>query len=103
MKQLKEAGANVNWKHTQKPPGFKNQFTPLHIAGQNGHTEIVKWLVEHAKVDMNAKCDYGETAYQHVESHPTDDNQAVKSYLKMKTAMNAVLAAQKFKAAAAKK
>ena len=52
---------------------------------------------------MNIRCPYGETAFDHVQGHPTDANKGTASYLKMKTAMNAVLAAQKFKSMTAKK
>ena len=74
----------------------------LQVAAGNGHLDVVKYLVEKAGADMKTKCDYGETAFQYVEGHPTEANKAATAYMKMKTAMNAVLAAQKFAASAAK-
>tara|TARA_B110000046_G_C12714806_1_gene282092 strand:+ start:298 stop:477 length:180 start_codon:yes stop_codon:yes gene_type:complete len=44
---------------------------------------------------------YGETAYQHVQGLSGVDE--ITAYLKMKTAMNAVLAANRFKAKMSKK
>ena len=46
---------------------------------------------------------YGETALQHLNGLGGEKRAEIASFLKMKTAMNAALAAQKFKAANAKK
>ena len=100
VQDLKAAGANPNWVNPQEPPGRAHQFTPLHIASANAHLDVVKWLTEKGGVDINKKCPYGETSLEHCDGRK--GLEGVQSYLKMKTAMNAVLAAQKFKAASKK-
>lgn len=30
-------------------------FTPLHIASRNGHTDIVKLLIDHHDINLNLK------------------------------------------------
>lgn len=46
---------------------------------------------------------YGETAFQHLDGRSGNGREAIASYLKMKTAMQAALALQKFKGLQAKK
>lgn len=60
----------------------------------------------HARTPANVvhnypRTQYGETAYQHVQGLSGVDE--ITAYLKMKTAMNAVLAANRFKAKMSKK
>jgi len=45
---------NVNWQDT-------SQWTPLHIASNNGHDEVVKLLLAHPDIDVNMKNKYGDT------------------------------------------
>ena len=59
---------------------------------------MVKLLVEKFGAKMDEKCDYGETAFQHVNGRSGEGIAEVTAYLKMKTAMNAVMAANRFKA-----
>ena len=96
VQELKKAGANPNWMHPQEPAGRAYQFTALHIASDKEHIDVVKWLVEKGGADLNKKCSYGESAMQHVDGR--SGKEAIHSYLKMKTAMLAVMAAQKFAA-----
>ena len=94
-KTARAAGGSPKWVHPLKPEGRGYQFTALHIATDRGHTDIVKWLAEKGGADLNQKCAYGETALQHIDGTGKHDD--IRSYLKMKTAMAAVLAAQRFK------
>ena len=81
--------------HTQKPPGRIRQFTPLHIATHNKHLDVVKYLVEKGGASLNARCDYGESAYEH--SRGRSGMEEVSAYLKFKVAAEAVMAANRFK------
>ena len=100
VQDAKAAGGNPNWVNPQEPQGRAHQFTSLHIASAGGHLEVVKWLTEKGGADINKKCPYGETSLEHCDGRK--GLEGVQSYLKMKTAMNAVLAGQKFKASAKK-
>lgn len=94
-RRLKEEGADVNFMHTQKPPGRIRQFTPLHIATHNKHLDVVKYLVEKGGASLNAKCAYGESAYEH--SRGRSGMEEVSAYLKLKVAAEAIMAANRFK------
>lgn len=96
-----KAGGSANWKNPWEPEGRMGQFTAVHIASDHGHLDCVKYLIEKAGGDLKAKSAYGETAMEHVAGRSGDGVTAVHSYLKMKVAMQAVLAAQKFKAGGA--
>jgi hypothetical protein len=98
VQEAHKAGGSANWKNPWEPPGRMNQFTAVHIAADAGHLDVVKYLVEKAGGDMKAKCSYGETPLEHVSGRA--GKEAIQSYLKMKAAMQAALAMQKFKAAA---
>lgn len=65
-------------------------------SSQNNHIEVVKWLGDKGGADLSKSCPYGETALDHTAGR--HGLEAINSYLKMKTAMNAVLAANRFKA-----
>ena len=101
LKELKEAGANPNWMHPCPPEpnqGRAYQWAALHIASDQGHVEAVKWLSGKGGADINKKyANFGETAMQHVDGRAGKEN--VHAYLKMRSGMLAVLAAQKFAAA----
>ena len=96
LKAQKEKGPNVNWMHPSLPPGRAYQFSPLHIASDGNHKECVKFLVEKCGCDLNKKASFSETACQHLDGRQGKNE--LHSYLKMKVAMQAVLAAQKFAA-----
>jgi len=98
VKKFKEQGGDPNWMHPWEPEGRGSQFTALHIASDNGHVATAKWLVEKGGIDINKKCAYGESALQHLGGLKGEGRAEIASYLKMKTAMNAALAAQRFKA-----
>jgi len=90
------AGADPNWVNPQKPPGRAYQFTALHIATDKGHLDIVEWLAGKGGADLNKKSVYGETALQHAGGRKGLEK--IEALLKAKTAMLAVMAAQKFAA-----
>ena len=99
VQELKGKGADVNWVHPWEPPGRARQATPLWIAANNGHKDVVKWLGEKGGVDINKKAmPYSETALENIAAAKGEGQQACHAYLKMKTAMLAVMAAQKFAA-----
>lgn len=52
VKAQHEAGADVNWRHPWEPPGRLGQFAALHIASDNGHMDVAKYLVEKAHADL---------------------------------------------------
>ena len=54
MKVLIEAGGNVN-QHNHK-----NQ-TPLNIASDKGHKEIVRLLLQQPNIDLNKKDDWNDS------------------------------------------
>ena len=97
-KELRAAGANPKWVHPHEPPGRAYQWTALHVASDNGRVDVVKWLGDKGGADINQKCAYGETALQHVDGRKGNGREAVQAYLKVKTGMMAVMAAQKFAA-----
>lgn len=102
--ELHKKGANVNWVHPTMPEGRAYQFTPLHIAADRGKDEIVKCLVNDCKADINKRqAQYGETPLQHIDGRTGNGREQIYSFLKMKTAMQAALAAQKFKTAGKQK
>ena len=45
----------------------KGGNTPLHLAAQRNHEEIVIWLIEHGGADHGAKNDEGKTPYDMTE------------------------------------
>ena len=100
-RSAKEKGGNPNWLHPWEPKGRANQFTALHIAADSNHVDVAKWLGDKAGASLDVKAPYGETALDHTAGR--HGMEAVHSYLKMKTAMNAVLAANRFKAMQANK
>ena len=55
MKVLKQAGGNVN-QHNH------NNQTPLNIASDEGHTEIVRLLLQQPNIDLNKKDKWNTTA-----------------------------------------
>mmetsp|Transcript_76997 Transcript_76997/g.205762 ORF Transcript_76997/g.205762 Transcript_76997/m.205762 type:complete len:162 (-) Transcript_76997:125-610(-) len=60
-------GADVNWKH-----GGKKNNTPLHVATEESHREVVKLLVQH-KADVNASNAFGFTPM--TLASPDDDKE----------------------------
>jgi len=78
---LKAKGASPNWFNPWEPPGRGYQFTSLHMAAGNGHTEVVKHLVEKCGADITAKVSYGETALEYAISRGTSGREAVIKYL----------------------
>lgn len=54
VKKLVELGANIHFK-------FKGQYTPLYIAAQKGHLEVVKFFIK-CGLDVDAPCSKGSTA-----------------------------------------
>ena len=52
VKEKHEAGADVNWRHPWEPPGRLGQFAALHIASDQGHMDVAKYLVEKAHADL---------------------------------------------------
>ena len=147
VKEKHEAGADVNWRHPWEPPGRLGQFAALHIASDQGHMDVAKYLVDKAHADLCVRqsraarfffpflhlpqpegqeafrfllfclfadarkspfalfsqfrrknhSPYGETAFQHLDGRSGNGREAIASYLKMKAAMQAALALQKFK------
>ena len=85
VKEKHEAGADVNWRHPWEPPGRLGQFAALHIASDQGHMEVCKYLVEKAHADLKNSGAYGETAFEHINGRTGNGREAIASYLKMKT------------------
>ena len=54
MKVLKQAGGNVN-QHNH------NNQTPLNISSDEGHTEIVRLLLQQPNIDLNKKDDWNDS------------------------------------------
>jgi len=50
-----ELGANVN---LQRP---SDGSTPLHVASRAGHLDLVRFLVEQGRADLNTQDDLGRT------------------------------------------
>jgi len=92
----------VDWMHDLKPKGRAQQYTALHIATDRGHKEVVRHLVEKCGADLGKKAPYGENAVEHVQGRSGEGMSEIAGYLKMKAAMKAAIAAQKFKAMKAK-
>ena len=70
-----EAIARLHAGKTNLSAGDYDMRTPLHLASHGSHLEIVKYLVQEVKVDINSKDRWGST--------PLDDatNQAVRDVL----------------------
>jgi len=101
--ELYKKGANPNWVHPKKPQGRAYQFTSLHIAADKGGEAMVKCLVNECKADINKRQpQYGETPLQHIDGRTGNGREQIYAFLKMKAAMQAAVAAQKFKTAGKK-
>ena len=53
-------------------------YTPLHISSQEGHLNIVKYLIEECKCDPNIKDKYGKTPLD-----VTNKSEIIKYFSKM--------------------
>lgn len=73
VKKFVEYGSDVNQK--------SNGLTPLMIAARSNKTEIVKYLIENCKVNINEKDSNGFTALKYAElSNATESIEILKNH-----------------------